>query len=276
MFGVSDWDLAPLLFYTAPSFFFLPKEDVLWYAEQHFRLSAKEGSFFQYNQRLKKEFDRSEEKKAFRKPMEFVAAVMTDYREEERQLALVDKEDKRIAEEMADSLKTADLYRLSQTQIAWLKDLYDSFTEAQKETFREAASKYHIHPYIRRLVTDDTRRGAVIDGSNVMLNGLLKPDPRRFQQLLNVMGAYRPLLYPFLTVFDANADYLVQTERPFWEKHFLGNPSVIFHSPADEMILKIAYEKRYTVISNDRYREYGPLSVEVLRFQPDKGKLFLQ
>lgn len=276
LFDLSDWDLAPLLFYTAPSFFFLPKEEVLLYAEKYFRLSDKTCSYYQYNQRLKKAFDGSDEKRTFRNPMEFVAAVTTYYREEQQQLALVDKEDKRIVEEMVESLKTADLYRLNESQIDWLKELYDSFTGIQKESFRETASKRHVHPYLRRLVTGDKRKGVVIDGSNVMLTGLLKPDPRRFQQLLNVMGAHIPLLYPFLILFDANADHLVRTERAYWEKHFIKNPLVIFHSPADELILKIAYEKRYTVISNDRFRDYGPLSVEVLRFQPEKGKLFFQ
>jgi hypothetical protein len=39
-----------------------------------------------------------------------------------------------------------------------------------------------------------------------MLTGLLKPDPRRFQQLLNVMGAHIPLLYP---VFPLTPNELV-------------------------------------------------------------------
>ncbi len=275
LFGLTDWDLAPLLFFTAPSFFFLPREEVLAYAESRFRLSAKDCSYYLYNQRLKKAFERSEEQKIFREPREFVAAVMTFYREEQRRLELVDKEDSQILEEMVDSLLTFDPFRINPAQVVWLKDLFDSFSETQKAAFRELATKKRLHPYLRRLVTDDERIGAVIDGSNLMMAGLYKPDPRRFLLLLNVMGAHVPLLYPFLILFDANADHLVQTDREFWETRFLHNPSVIFHSPADEWILKIAYEKRYTVISNDRFRDYERSSVEILRFAPEKGKLYL-
>ncbi|HNW46532.1 MAG TPA: hypothetical protein PLU70_00100 [Thermotogota bacterium] len=275
LFGLTDWDLAPLLFYTAPSFFFLPREEVRAYVENRFRISTKDSTFYHYNQQLKKAFEGSEEQKSFRKPMEFVAAVMTFFREEERRLELVDKEDSRILEEMADSLLTIDPFRIDPKLVSWLKDLYDSFTETQKGAFRELATRKRLHPYIRRLVTDDERKGAIIDGSNLMMAGLYKPDPRRFLLLLNVMGVHKPLLFPFLIIFDANADHLVQTDRDFWETRFLNNPSVIFHSPADEWILKFAQEKRCAVISNDRFRDYERSSVEILRFAPEKGKLYL-
>jgi hypothetical protein len=276
LLNITDWDIAPLLFFTAPKYFFLPSEAMIRYCETRLKRNALNNSFYLFNAALSDYFGKSIEKKAFATPMEFSAAVVTYENERKSEETLIDNEDQKMLEEMVQSLKRIDLYRIETPLINWIKELYFSLTIEQQNAFREKALFEGVHPLLRRLVSEKHTNGVVIDGSNIIRAGLFQPDPNRLKMLLNVIGAYSPLFFPIYYVFDANADYLITSHREYWEKNFLNNPNVLFFSPADETIIKTAYERHYAIISNDRYRDYAPLTVKVLSFQPEKGKLYLQ
>lgn len=272
---MNDWEIAPLLFFTAPKFFFLPTRELLFFAEKNFNVKKNIENYYSFNQKVKLAFSRSEEKKTFASSIEFCAALKIFYSKTDFD-SIIDQEDQKMIEEMLESIKKFDLFRIESEHVRWLKELYKGFNREQKRVFLEEAKKEKVHPYIRRLITEDSNRGVVVDGSNIMFAGLLHPDPARFVLLFHVMGSFDPLLFPVFFVFDANADYLINSNRSFWERNFLNNPSVFFRSPADGFIIRKAYEKHYLIISNDKFRDHGQLPTQVLRFEPEKEKFYFQ
>ncbi|HPE68734.1 MAG TPA: hypothetical protein P5560_04370 [Thermotogota bacterium] len=275
--GTTDWILAPLLFFTAPSTFFNPSPEVVAFFEKKFQVPAKRTTYLEWNQKAMGEFRASSLPAYFSTPLELSTVLFTRFSEEYRGKTnpLIDGADGEMIEELLEAIVLLDLFRLQPLEVNWMRELFFSMEAPQKMAFLEALRKQRIHPYIKKCVTQKPIQGVIVDGSNIILAGLLTADPYRLRELMNAMGIFAELLFPVFFVFDANADFIVNKGRDFWEKNFLQNPTVTFQSPADAIILKRAHEKNYRVVSNDRFRDYGPIHVEVLRFQPDKGRLFL-
>src|SRR6056297_749247 len=47
-----DWTLSPLLFYTAPRFFYLPSKGLINYAKKHLNINASQLTFIQFNAKI--------------------------------------------------------------------------------------------------------------------------------------------------------------------------------------------------------------------------------
>jgi hypothetical protein len=177
---------------------------------------------------------------------------------------------------MLSEIKKLDIYRLREIEIRWIQEFYKTLDDNQKMVLVEAMKRNITHPYIRRIITQGATKGVVIDGSNIIHSGLIQPNPTRLKELINVLGINEIIYFPIIFVFDANADFIIKKERYYWEKNFMRNHTVFFYSPADEKILEIAYEKKYHVISNDKYRDYNPDNAKIFQFRPDRGEFYLR
>ncbi len=278
MLGISDWDIAPILFYTAPKNFFLPVEELEKYASNKWQVNNRSKTFSEYNQNILKAFLKSDEKQLFQTPLEFVAALKTLHMglSEKSRNPLVDDQDLQMFDDIVAALKNMNIYKIQYEEINWINELFFSMTSPQKKTLIDEIENSKIHPYLKRLATQKFDRGVVVDGSNIIRAGLLQPDPLRIKDLMNALAFYPDLLFPVLFVFDANINYVIKSSYRFWDDNFRDNSNVKLFSPADDYILKKAFEKKYAVISNDKFRDFGALNVKLIRFQPEKGHFYLE
>ena len=278
MLSINDWDIAPVLFYTAPKHFFLPVQELEKYASRNWGFNKKYKTYMEYNAALIKPFSSSEEKQLFQTPLEFVAALKTmNYGlSEKKKNPLVDRQDMQMFDEITDCLKKLNIYKVQYNEVHWINELFAGMTSQQKKTLVEEIENAKIHPYLKRLATQKYDKGVIIDGSNIIRAGLYQPDPLRMKDLMNALAFYPQLLFPIHFVFDANVNYVIKSSYRFWSDNFRENPNVKLFSPADDYILKKAFEKKYAVISNDKFRDFGALNVRLIRFQPEKGHFFLE
>ena len=276
---IDGWALSPLLFFTAPRFFFYPLNSLKDFALKNWNIDPYNSDYLKFNRDFLSRYRKSDLVDIFKTPMELTAAFMTFDSSSERRTGeggLVDSEDLKIIGEFLSEVKKLNLYQLKRMEVKWLRDFFDSLEDQQKYSLIERLKRNRVHPYIRRVVTSSPYRGVVVDASNIMLSGLVKADPIRLKDLMNALGIHSNLYFPVIFVFDANADYIVKKSRDFWRANFKGNQNVIFHSPADELVLKIAIEKKYHIVSNDKYRDYEPHGCKVFTFRPDRGHYYLQ
>lgn len=275
LLNITDWDLGFLLFYTAPKSFFPP--DPLIFNFFELPLATKEStSFLQYSHTVLKTTEKKRYKEVFSTPMELYAALVTIQQRQSSSgdhHALVDSEDEKLFSDFIDSAERLNLYRLQSTQIEWMRDFCQALSTQQKDRLLERMKRKKIHPYIRRITTLHPKQGVVVDGSNIIFSGRLQPDPLRLKDLMNALGIFPTLFFPVLFVFDANVDYVIGSEKPFWNTHFQKNPNVIRFSPADEWIIKKAYEQKYAVITNDQYRQHRDLGLPIIQFLPHQARL---
>ncbi len=275
-----DWTLSPFLFYTAPRYFYLPSEGLLKYAKRRLEINPSDYSYLQFNTLVSKKIKQSDISDYFKEPIELEAAFETlSYDNSStgtKTTPFSDSQDIKIQAEIIEEVQKLDIYRLKELEIKWIRDFYSSLEPPQKDSMIDTLRAHSIHPYLRRLLTQNAKTGAVIDGSNIMFSGLIEPDPLRLKELMNVLGINDLLYFPLIFVFDANANFIVKKRREYWEKAFLNNPTVFFHSPADELVIKLAYEKKYHIISNDKYRDYNAEDVKIFQFRPDRGEFYLR
>ncbi len=277
---IDDWTISPFLFYTAPSYFYLPSQGLIKYVKRSFNINPANHNYIQFNSLIRQKIKGDEIYDYFKEPIELEAAFETLAWNQETKPGTInpfdDSLDIKMINDIIEEVKKLDIYRLKEFEIRWIKDFYSTLEQNQKESLIETLRANSIHPYLRRLLTQKTLTGVVIDASNIMHSGLIEPDPLRLKELMNVLGINQIVYFPLLFVFDANADFIVQKKRDYWEKNFLNNPNVFFHSPADEYVLNIAFEKKYHVISNDKYRDYNADDVTLFQFRPDRGEFFLK
>ncbi|HPF17042.1 MAG TPA: hypothetical protein P5107_07165 [Thermotogota bacterium] len=275
-----DWTLAPFLFYTAPRFFYFPSASLFNYAKRSMGINISGMTYLAFNALLSQKIKGTDLADYFKDPIELEAAFKTLSNNEssasDKTNPFLDSQDIKIQNEIVHEVQQLDPYRLKAFEIKWIKEFYSTLEPAQKDAMIESLKAHAIHPYLRRIITQTPKTGLVIDGSNIIFSGLIEPDPLRLKELLNVLGITDTLYFPLLFVFDANADFIINKKREYWEKNFLNNPNVSFYSPADELVIKIAYEKKYHIISNDKYRDYNAEHVTIFQFRPDRGEFYLK
>jgi hypothetical protein len=86
---------------------------------------------------------------------------------------------------------------------------------------------------------------------------------------MNTLSIHKDFLFPVYFIFDANVQYLIDSNSSFWKDNFVSNNYVRFFSPADELILRLAWEKNGWVLSNDKFRDFNAQQIKVLGFQAD-------
>ncbi|MFW6262983.1 MAG: hypothetical protein ACOC34_03010 [Thermotogota bacterium] len=275
-----DWTLSPFLFYTAPRYFYYPSKGLLNYANSQFTINPSQYTYLQFNTKISQHLKRSGLSDYFKDPIELEAAFKTLSSDHSplgtKTTPFADSQDIKIQLEILEEVRKLDIYRLKELEIKWIRDFYSSLEPQQKDALIEQLRVNSVHPYLRRIITEYPKTGVVIDGTNIMFSGLIEPDPLRLKELINILGTNEILYFPLIFTFDANADFIVKKRRDYWEKAFLNNQAVIFHSPADELVLKIAYERKYHIISNDKYREYNAEDVKIFQFRPDRGEFYLK
>ena len=168
-------------------------------------------------------------------------------------------------------LKRFDPVSLDEKFVMDLIEEFRTLRYDELRIFKERFEEERIHPYISRLLTDfkSKRFGAVIDGSNIYHAGL-KPSLSNFERLFLSMSRFRFILFPLRFVFDENIIYILRAEEKIkFERTFMKSRKVVLHSPADEMILNMAKNTGYFVISKDRFRDYNLKNIRLLSLDDD-------
>ncbi|AEH51154.1 hypothetical protein [Pseudothermotoga thermarum] len=122
----------------------------------------------------------------------------------------------------------------------------------------ELMNKLKTHEYIISALFRKPKCPIILDGSNIYkLRGMLKD----IEFVLEKLAYEDDFYYPFAVVFDRNIVYLAKNEIEEWLK----SKHAIFHSPADEIIIKMALENKAVVVSCDRFLEWN---VNIKRINP--------
>ncbi len=122
----------------------------------------------------------------------------------------------------------------------------------------EFFSKLRTHEYIRARLVRTPERMVLLDGSNIFM---LRKNPGDIDFVLEKLAELDVFYYPFRIIFDRNIVYRADERIQRW----LGTKYVMLHSPADELIVKLALEKRAAVVSSDRFSEWN---ANLLRIDP--------
>ncbi len=169
----------------------------------------------------------------------------------ELQAALM-KEDYDLSE-LVSKLNSITIYEYDQVKdyIPVVRAL-DSFTK------EELLSKLHVHEYIIASLVRKPERPMILDGSNIFM---LRKRASDIEFILERVAEDDHFFYPFVIVFDRNIAYRSRGEVQFW----INTKHAILHSPADEMIVKLALEWNAVIVSSDRFSEWG---ANLLRIDP--------
>jgi rRNA-processing protein FCF1 len=142
-----------------------------------------------------------------------------------------------------------------------VKFLYESLNNYEKQIIDlqlKNISFYHL-----KLMNLKNVSGIVIDGSNVIrydnqnnINFLLELSESLFLD--------EKVFFPAVVVFDKNIEYFLNEEGKEILNSFSRRKRIFYNSPADDLIIKISKEKKYYIISNDKFTDY----------EFDKEKLF--
>ncbi|HDM69999.1 MAG TPA: hypothetical protein ENG58_01155 [Thermotogales bacterium] len=165
-------------------------------------------------------------------------------------------------------LKKIDLVSMDEGFMSELVEELATMRTCELELLRENLITAGVHPYIVRILTDlrSPRYGAVVDGSNVYHAGL-KPSISNFDRLFHSMAKFKFILFPIKFVFDRNILHILRwDEKIIFERSFKRSKNVFFHSPADELILKLARENGFFVISRDRFKDQDVGKIMILTF----------
>ncbi|MGJ8454861.1 hypothetical protein ACSFC1_06100 [Pseudothermotoga sp. U03pept] len=160
----------------------------------------------------------------------------------------------------------AALTKSETSEVAWFIDeinhitVYDCvkiepyrqlYKELDQVIQTEVDSKLRCHPYVKGALKRKAKQPMVLDGSNIFM---LRRRLSDLEFVLEEIARGDHFFYPFWVVFDRNIIHLVKDEITSpWFK----SPLVYLHSPADELILKIAKEENAVILSSDRFRQWG-------------------
>lgn len=151
-----------------------------------------------------------------------------------------------------------DLLDIAKRTKPW--KLYEDLLEdlrAAADLSNEFKSKLSLiaHPYITKIVTSRKSSPLVIDGNNF----LWKHDlcVKDFEDLFLVFADEKRTFYPVYIVFDRNVKHIVPKSGRILIEDILSSKFVYRHSPADELIISLARQKKAVVMSEDRFKEYN-------------------
>ncbi len=122
----------------------------------------------------------------------------------------------------------------------------------------------NVHPYIVSVVFNKKNTPVVVDGSNFLWKHDLAPTA--FEELFFYFSTHRPVFYPFWVVFDKNVKHIVPWTYQEALERILKSKRVYQHSPADELIISLAREKKAVIMSDDKFKEYDTHNLKILRF----------
>ncbi len=111
-----------------------------------------------------------------------------------------------------------------------------------------------VHPYLYKVVTSRKFKPLILDGSNFLWKHDLCVEV--FNDLFLVLADMSKAFYPVYMVFDANVEYIVPRNEKRFLSDILSSRFSYKHSPADELIISMAKEKRAVVMSEDAFRDY--------------------
>lgn len=135
-----------------------------------------------------------------------------------------------------------------------IKDIFKSLGQYEKQMVEvqlKNISYYHF-----RLMNLNSRKGVVIDGSNVVRYNDLN-NMNILLDLLDNLYIENLVFFPAVIVFDKNIDYILKNEE---DKNILRRliekNRVYFESPADKLIVYFSNKFGYYMISQDKFQEY--------------------
>ncbi|RAO99547.1 hypothetical protein PW5551_03475 [Petrotoga sp. 9PW.55.5.1] len=135
-----------------------------------------------------------------------------------------------------------------------IKDIFKSLGQYEKQMVEvqlKNISYYHF-----RLMNLNSRKGVVIDGSNVVRYNDLN-NMNIFLDLLDNLYIENLVFFPAVIVFDKNIDYILKSEE---DKNILRRliekKRVYLESPADKLIVYFSNKFGYYMISQDKFQEY--------------------
>jgi len=170
----------------------------------------------------------------------------------ELQAALMKAENSNI-DWLVNEINQLTIYNLGDVET--FKQLYLDLSYIERSSVIE---KLRCHPYIKAILTRRIVCPMILDGSNIVMYRQRIFD---IDFILERISQNKEFYYPFLIVFDKNILYFPGfTDSPWYH-----SPSIILHSPADELIIKLSMQKKAIVISSDRFSEWNP---GILRIDP--------
>lgn len=135
-----------------------------------------------------------------------------------------------------------------------IKDIFKSLGQYEKQMVEvqlKNISYYHF-----RLMNLNSRKGVVIDGSNVVRYNDLN-NMNILLDLLDNLYIENLVFFPAVIVFDKNIDYILKSEE---DKNILRRliekKRVYLESPADKLIVYFSNKFGYYMISQDKFQEY--------------------
>ncbi|QTA37848.1 hypothetical protein JYK00_09015 [Thermosipho ferrireducens] len=154
------------------------------------------------------------------------------------------KHEDSLLKSIKEEVKRLSIYE-DLSDVEWLRELITYLDPISKEEIR----KLTVHPYIKRALFSKPKGPAVLDGSNIIFWSF-PPNEANIELVIEKLGTIRDFYFPFYIVFDKNIKY------KFNSKYFR-HPNTYFHSPADELILSLAKEKKGVIISKDKFKEWN-------------------
>jgi hypothetical protein len=131
--------------------------------------------------------------------------------------------------------------------MGFARELYNYLDPLSKA---EVEQDHTINPYIMTMLKHKVDGTVVVDGSNILMLDSF-PDLKNIDNLFRGLSKYKKRYYPVYLVFDNNAQFMVNMGK--WSNY----KYTYFHSPADELILSMAKNKKCPVISRDKYRDWS-------------------
>lgn len=135
-----------------------------------------------------------------------------------------------------------------------IKDIFKSLGQYERQMVEvqlKNISYYHF-----RLMNLNSRKGVVIDGSNVVRYNDLN-NMNILLDLLDNLYIENLVFFPAVIVFDKNIDYILKSEE---DKNILRRliekKRVYLESPADKLIVYFSNKFGYYMISQDKFQEY--------------------
>ena len=150
------------------------------------------------------------------------------------------------------------------------KDLLDDLQTACEisEEFKKELEQV-VHLYVYAVVTHKRRKTAVVDGSNLLWSAGLCVNSLYY--FFDFISEHSPVLYPVYFVFDKNVRHVLPLSERSEIDRILLSKNVYLHSPADDLIISIAKEKKAIIFSNDKFRDKGIKGLRVVPFPEEVG-----
>ncbi len=145
------------------------------------------------------------------------------------------------------------------------KALQDCKVVAEISTRARQKLSECMESYLFSSLVRKPKSPVVIDGNNFLWKHDLSPSA--FGDLFDCLSTLKPFYFPFWVVFDRSAPHIIPaSEREVFEQ-ISKSSRVFFHSPADELLISLAREKRAAILSDDKFRDYDTQGLEIIGFE---------